>query len=150
MDVLSEIQRWLTLIVDGLNSRCSPFHIMQWISFKSSFSSINVTPVKSCFATSNRTLHVSVCTRGSRCWVTPLQFVTPLHFRGLKIKRHSAVWLLCTVTIALEIQCSIDFERKRLLISSCLSEAPVLTKACTDTEKKEKRWLHPWGFAWYR
>lgn len=59
-DVSSEIQQWVTLIVDGPHSRCSPFQIMQRIPFKSPVSSANVTAVKSCFVMSGRPLRVSV------------------------------------------------------------------------------------------
>lgn len=59
-DVSSEIQQWVILIVDELNSRCSPFQIMQRIPFKSPVSSANVTAVKSCFVMSGHPLRVSV------------------------------------------------------------------------------------------
>lgn len=130
---------WMDLLADIL---------LQWISFKSSFSSVNVTTVKSCITMSDRALRVSVCTPGSWCWVTPPPTPPPPPPQFWGVKNKAGLCLLCTVPIALEIQCSIGFERKQLLISSCRNESPVLTKACRDTEKKEKRWKHPWGFAW--
>lgn len=124
MDVSSEIQQWVTLIVDGLNSKCSPFQIMQRIPFKSPVSSANVTAVKSCFVMSGRPLRVSVFFYLRRSGLNH-----PAAVLGLKIKRHSALQLFCAVTMALDIQCSIECEREQLLIEVvyCFCEVPVMS-----------------------